>query len=300
MNRMAKKTWLKNLYSEPNKKIVGYSTSTWTSRTGDIHRDENTVLLIVEGTNIYIQVEDLFDWIEHYRTPKREYGIGECDSEKALSYSILLEFGYGIPRDMIRERITLADFDEIDEDIKSKIGIFSQKEEKDSDGLPVEWKNEMQKLAEKARESEMLPEPEVGWVERTLEVNIDLRNIDLSQLDTGEIDSVLSSEDEYEEGNISDYTELPYMPGLHSSNNEFEAIYMQHHGGKTEDDDNRSECSDTSEGMADMELNPIEALGIDLIDPSRDNTQQPSLRRIELVWDPGGGIRKPSARYRKV
>jgi len=300
--KSCEKNWLEVLYSKPHNKILDYNLASWTPRDG-LLRSEDTVLLSIEGTDIWIQVDKLYEWILHWRTPGKSYAIGECDSEKALLYSILLADAYGIPEDLIKEKISLDDFIRIEWEIKDALNLHVMKGGKDDDsssGLPEEWTRYMESV-KNLQLSTAPKEEEPTFEERALQVNIDLRNIDLSQLDDGEVDSFISSEDEFErnEENFGD-PELPYHPNLHASANEYEALYLQlTRGGQEEEEHPIDQEEWPEDDIPDKELTALEELGIDLIDPSRDNTQQPSLRRIGMVWDPGGGIRTLSLRYRK-
>lgn len=299
LGRCCSLNWLEVLYLKPGKKIIDYNLASWTPRDGYIY-GESCALFSIEGTDLYIPVEDLYDWILHWRTPGKEYAIGECDSAKALGYSLLLEYGYGIPRGMIRERITLSDFEKIEWEILDYLNIHPEinQENKDDDGLPEEWKNMMQTFRQEGINVRLPEEPrEEAYEERIIPVDIDLRNINLD-FDTGSIDSFSDSSSEMEEENSSEVV-LPYHPNLHASGNEYESMYLALDRQDPEENINEDALSDISENMADEVLDPIEALGIDLIDPSRDTTYQPNLRRIGLVWDPGGGTRNISLRYRR-
>jgi hypothetical protein len=131
-------------------------------------------------------------------------------------------------------------------------------------------------------------ETEFVDVELTEAITWDNINFDDLRQDIDEEDSNPSISDVDEEQNLIEVN-LPYERDLHASNNEFEVWAGQAEREEAptdyEDDDNESV---TSENMPDNRLNPIEELGIDLIDPSRDNTLQPTQRRVGLVWDPGG------------
>jgi hypothetical protein len=295
LSRINKKNWIRILYSDPNSKIIDYNLSKVSCPDG-LRRSDDTVLLVVEGTDIYTTVDELYDWITFYRSPRKKYAIGECDSEMCVHYAIYLGYMYGIPKEVIQERLTV----DLVEDVKSHmevlhLGLTPRVEETNEDaealralGVDVSLMD-FPTIEDKAVEAHEA-------IYRTVPVNFKDGIIDLSQLDDCETDSFVSSEDLSERQSEVWEEELPYDPEIHKSNNEFESFYLSHKRDAELVEDNESVNSDN---VPDQELDPVEELGIDLIDPSRDTVDQPTLRRIGLIWNPGGGSRSIVRRFQR-
>jgi len=285
--------WLRSLYLRPDSKCTFNYTSKFTFER-DMLRADNEVPFCVEGHLFFITVEELYSWIEYYRKPGKSYGIGECESQETLAYALLLNKVYGIREDFVKSRITPDEVKTVLAGIAAELDIFvppSRNEEEDDDDEDARilalMKGNISGL-EKARLAEQEFEEKIV----TLKTKINFGNIDLSQFeDWDDDDSFVDSDDERERERIPLVEEdLPYEFGLHTSNEEYESLVSM--GILEPQDDNVSEISDAdSDTMGEQRLTPLEALGIDLIDPSRDKSRQPQVRRVGLVWDPGGGSR---------
>jgi hypothetical protein len=296
-----RRNWIRTVYSDPDTKVLDYRTSKMACPDG-LRRHDEYVLFVVEGTDIYIQVEDLYRWITYYRTPGKRYAIGECDSELCVQYAIYLEYMYNVPEIYIQERLTV----DLVQEVKSHMELLNlatsplQKKE-DVDEEDEEYAKRMLGIDTSFNFERAVRQAEVAQeaIYRFVPVDFTSGTIDLSQLDDGETDSNISEEDiiDIQEDQFPG-VELPYDPNLHASNNEFEALFLGLERTDQEEIEFDAE-SVASEDAPDRELNPIDELGIDLIDPSRDTTDQPTLRRIGLAWDPGGGNRDMVRRFAK-
>jgi hypothetical protein len=295
-----RRTWIRTLYSDPETKILDFRTSQITPPDG-LRRHDHTVLFVIEGTDVYVHVEDLYRWIQYYRIPRKKYAIGECESELCVQYAIYLEYMYGIPEEIIQERLTVS----LVEDVRShmemlNLAVSPSSKKKEVDDEDDEYARRMLGVDttfsfEKA-ERGAVEAAEAVW--KMIPVSFKDGIIDLSQLDDGETDSYISDDDYNAENEIEQKEEwnLPYDPNLHADSNEYEALFR---GLKRKDEDNIDYDNESvhSDDIPDKVLNPIEELGIDLIDPSRDTTDQPTIRRIGLAWDPGGGGRALPRRF---
>jgi len=258
-----------------------------------ILRRDNDVPFCVEGYFFFITVEELYEWIEHYREPGKEYGIGECEDDDTLAYALLLSQVFGINKTYVRARITPSEVRTTLAGIAAELELYTLpprgddviSEDEEERQLINLFKSDLSRI-EKAQRAE----------EQFEEVRIALKNkINFGNIDFSQFEELLQEEDDfpdsdYGDGDLGDALDedLPYEEGLHTSNDEFLSLVQM--GILEPQEDTYSEVSDAdSEDMAPNRLTPLEALGIDLIDPSRDNTLQPHMRRIGLVWDPGGG-----------
>jgi hypothetical protein len=298
LTNINKKNWIRDLYTDPDKKIIDYRFSKVPCPDG-IHRADNVVLFVIEGTDFYVHVEDVYRWICHYRTPRKKYAIGESDSEMAVHYAIYLEQMYGIPESIIRERLTV----DLVEQVRGHMEVLHLAT--DPLSKDTEWDEDLEAIRRlgidptfdyKRAEDNAVQAQEILY--KMVPVNFSDGKIDLTQLDDGETDSNITLEEIEERNNdIREEYNLPYEYGI-NENEFFSADYSQVTIEKeitSEDfDDNRSV---NSENIPDKELNPLDELGVDLVDPSRDTTDQPELRRIGLTWDPGGGNRSLIRRF---
>jgi hypothetical protein len=287
LTRSCSQSWLEALYREPDKKIIDYNYPSFTDRSGLLYSDD-MVLTSCEGVDTYVSVEELYSWIEYYRIPGKRYAIGETEHPDIVTYCIYLKEVFGIPEDLIKERITPDDINLIQAEARWMIGLPPPKASDKEDEVPVEWN------LERLLGPHELPQDSYD------EVEAEGVDYDYSGLDIERIGKMLDEEDSFpdpedlEERNSNIDIDLPYNQDLHLSNNEFESIYQRPDEGQ---DKATLEIYDEDEEYPDNVLNPLEELGIDLIDPSRDNMDQPSMRRIQLTWDPGGGIRPLTRRF---
>jgi len=299
LSRINRKNWIKAIYSDPTTKIIDYCLPRLSSPDG-IQKGYDIVLFVIEGVDVYISVERLFDWIQWYRTPRKKYAIGECDDEMCLHYAIYLEYMYGIPEEIIRERLT----PELIKDIKFTMELLNlgprppvMDDEDDDEAEALRALGIFNLDFDVAKAEEAAAQAHTV-ITRYMPVNFSDGIIDLSQLDDGEEDSFQSDEDFFDRDNSFDESNnLPYDQNLHASNNEFEALYLEMSRNNPDKEFDDDEVSVNSENVPDNELTAIEELGIDLIDPSRDTIDQPTTRRIGLVWDPGGGNRTNTKRF---
>jgi hypothetical protein len=296
LSRINRIDWLSTLYRDPERKMIDYNLPSWRSMDGMNHSDD-TVVLSVEGIDLYISVEKLFEWICWYRLPKKRYPIGGCEDNKCVAYALYLE-DLGIPPEYIRQCFTL----EVMKDVENflEVSMFpmpsrNEEEEDESEAwLSLGYNFDSIETIEEANIRREAIEAETTEIFH--KVNINFGNIDLSQLELGEEDSQISEEDRRERAREMEEN-MPYERDLHASNNEFEVWYEGLTREKIEEHQEWEGGSEASDDMPDNKLTPIEELGIDLIDPSRDSTMQPSLSRIGMVWNPGGGKRTVAKRY---
>jgi len=310
LSRINRKNWIKCLYKNPEEKVVDYRLPRFNSPDG-LRRSEETVIFNVEGTDCYLSVDELYEWIEHYRLPRKKYAIGECESEIALCYAIYLNYMYGISKDIIKQYLTIELMEEVKYHMSAlNLGLQMAAEADAEEDSEARKALGVVSLDIEARPAAVAAEAfEAKWMYKS--VNFSDGIIDLSQLDDGEDDSVISEDDipSVDEEFPGADVELPYETNLHASNNEFEAFFFERNIPEEDtrandeeiidalDSDNESICS---ENMPDKELNPLDELGVDLIDPSRDTIDQPTIKRIGLVWDPGKGAKANSKRFVKT
>jgi hypothetical protein len=295
MVKYNRKGWLKQCYMRHDKKCTFNYTSKFTFER-NILRKDNEVPFCVEGYFFFITVEELFDWIEYYRIPGKEYGIGECESDETLAYALLLNQVFGIEKRSVRARITPDEVKSTLCKIALELEMFVPREkhgdsEEDSD---EEDRRILNLFRSDLASIEKAQRAEEEYEEKMIEFKTkqSLFNVDFGELEAmlTEEDDFPDSDDDRRDNTYESEDELPYESGLHKYNDEFASLVEM--GIIEPEDDNISEVSDAdSENMAPNRLTALEELGIDLIDPSRDNTFQPQLRRICMVWDPGGGNR---------
>jgi hypothetical protein len=292
--RINRRNWLGALYEQPESRVLDYFLPPWQHPNGMKYPDD-MVLISVEGTDIMTTAEEILKWTELYRLPKKRYPIGGCEDHHCVAYAIYLT-RIGIPEKYIIMHLTLDSMKEVKN--RLEIQIFGD-------------------LAENALEPEEVPE---GISLEDFRDLLDKKNQEEPKtLQAGVMpaweDMIKGLEDESEDEDSSgdeksqreeghgEEMNLPYDWNLHDSANEF-AAYVE--GDTREEYSPGAQADDavsyTSETMPDRELTPLEALGIDLIDPSSkaDKTSQPALNRVRLVWNPGGGVRPIPKRYNIV
>jgi len=298
LTRGMERDWLKYLYSNKEMKAICVDTPKWIPYDGLV-RDECQILFVIEGFDVWTTVEELYKWIQWYRTPGKKYGIGECDHTETLLMALLL-VDQNRDEKYIKENLTIDYFRNTQIESAKEYGIYVEEEhiDYDSDGLPADWMPTLPQINEEEQEpqvEETQPPEIVSFIDFTED-----GTINLELLDNGEEDDFSSgSESEREEG--TDHNNLPYDKNIHISNDEFESMMILQ--GREEEpapENIHYESDADSDDMPDQELTPLEAIGIDLIDPSRDSTQIPSVRRIGLVWDPGGVPRPISGRVKTL
>jgi hypothetical protein len=207
---------------------------------------------------------------------------------------MMLTYVFGIDKVYVRRRITPDEVKTTLAGIAAELQFFSLppkggdkiSEDEEERRLINLFRSDLSSIEKAQRAEEQFEEKRIMLREK-----INLGNIDFSQFEDllNEEDDFPDSDDEPEKIQREE-EDLPYEFGLHTSNDEYESLVQM--GILEPEEDNISEVSDAdSENMAPNRLTRLEALGIDLIDPSRDNTFQPQQRRIGLVWDPGGGRR---------
>jgi hypothetical protein len=303
LSRINRRNWIRVLYSDANTKIVDYELPRLMAPDG-VRKAEDAILFNIEGLDVYTTPERLFSWIQHYRIPRKVYAIGGSESDICVLYAIYLEYLYGIPEDIIKERLTI----ELIDDVKNNMELLNlgPRPKRDVDSEEDEDEEAMKALG--ALDVSAIARAQIEATIQTAEyvtefISVNFKDgLDLSQLDDGRTDSEASSEfggSEYQEDiDIPGY-DLPYDTDLHASNNEFESIYLDLRRNDPEPEEDAQSIADSvhTENMPDNGWTPLEELGIDLIDPSRDATDQPAIRRIDLVWAPGGGSRLSTKRF---
>jgi len=299
--RTNRKNWLPCLYQEDRKKAHAITLPSWTPSDG-MTRDESTVLLAVEGVNLFTDVDTLYEWIVFYRQDsKKSYAIGECDNDLAVLFAIyLMDMGYS--KEIIRERLSLELLSEVGNYLELEIlGMTKTSDPEDDLEELLQFGFDLSSLGKATQGGTSNTQEETLEIITELAEPVSWANINFDSMNLEDEDSNPSISICDVESIHSDEENLPYDRNLHASNNEFEVW-----AGLVErevDDDNDSVSSNDSvntENMPDNKLNAIEELGIDLIDPSRDDTLQPSIRRIGLVWDPGGAPRPPPKRFNRL
>jgi hypothetical protein len=290
-----RKNWLSDIYRDPDNKLLGVNLTTFTPRDG-LRRPEGTVLIAVEGVDIYTSVENLFSWIEHYRLLGKQYPIGGCENNRCVAYALYLE-DLGIPRKYIEECFTLECMAEVENFLEvSMFAGLRPNEEYDSDDEDAAIIRNMGGL--RLDSIQEAPEPAEEQVQEILHsVNIQWGDIDLEQLRVADEEDDFQSHHDDDARSIDSIEAylLPYDRNLHASNNEFEALYNDLEKEDLEDEETWEASSDAhSEDLPDNKLSAIEELGIDLIDPSRDSHYQPEIRKVNYVWNPTGSRPYPT------
>jgi hypothetical protein len=300
VSNMSRRNWLGSLLQYHDRFVLDYRTNTYISPDG-LRRDRDVVLFCVEGYTIEKTVEELYDWITNYRIPGKKYRIGEAESDIQVLYGMLLvELGadeFHVKRDLTHEMIE-SELTEIRQTLEP--WRFRQKPEEDSDWLPDEWKKPVNLGFEVVPQSE-----EVKLTEHVSSFNFDSIAEQLAMQDDS--DSYDSEEDMRERAALfNDEDELPYPAHLHASSDEYVSLFERNNEqnyGTSEPGDPRDfyeTMSNGSENIADQELTALENLGIDLVDNSdRTFIDNPTRRRVELVWMNSGRVHRRSAKLQK-
>jgi len=305
LSRMSNKSWLNTLLRHEDQIVLDYNLGVFTHPDG-IWRQDNMVYLEVEGYSIEVTVDTLFEWIEWTRLPKKEYAIGEPESELLVYYALLLS-NFGADKQSLKENLTLEMINEgleaIDLVIAPKLNPERDWEGEDdieNNGLILNTINIDQLNSA------------IDTYEQTNEIISSMPNfddiVDMEEEDDFESDSDdaafsdVQSEPDYE-------IQLPYNPNLHQSNEEYESLLNPNLSDSEEEevnDDNdetlstiewSENASQHSDNLPDQAPDELERLGIDLID-NRDRSvaQNPSQRRIEMLW--GSAQRRPIRRFK--
>jgi hypothetical protein len=236
---------------------------------------------------------------------RKTYAIGECDNDLCVLFAIYLE-DLGIPKEVIQERLTPSCMEEVGNALElSILGIPPKDDESEGEkeeralleafraNNPLDQIRRRDEIEANQRETE----------ERLIQCNVNFGNIDLEQFaDMSESDSFRTRSEKSDRDSVESWERnLPHLNNLHASNNEIEGlVYGFKRENTFEDEYARSEKSLESDNAPDNVLNEIEELGIDLVDPNRDTIYQPDLRKIGMIWDPGGGVRPIPKRFNRL
>lgn len=292
LSKLNRHNWLSEVYHKPNQRFVACYGPEFLP-PDKLVRSWDTVLFVIEGILVETSVEDLFDWIEHYRIPKKKYAIGECENEHAVHFALYL-WSLGIPRDTIKTYLTLDCVEEAIAHVSLTLFSIPPKEDEDDDYeaiLRMMQPNPNAELGEASQIVEIRPtdigdDPVRGWDDAirsfAQECEDDSDSTHTKVSSEGTVDSVEAL--------------LARTQDLHLHHNEMVSISMKEFG-KNPIVESSSSSEDDGDYIPDSKLTANEKLNIDLVDPGRDIVSQPSLRRIGLVWDPGGRPRDLLMRY---
>jgi hypothetical protein len=284
VSRVCRKKWLSIAYHREEKLISSVPTLRYRDPIGFSLRD-HPVILSVEGTRLYLSVEEYFQWIERYRLPGVSYVTGDCDNQQSMLYSIYLEKVYGLSPDVIMQYAGPDVYDEVMINLS-----YERQSKKDFDTSELTAEDAelltMFKVGPLPEETaRALPEYSGGYFDdlETVLENMEDEDSEESHSDFSDDFASVASEDTIDRIQRESTTEVleEVEEPLPESDSEASSIAS----------DNISPCP----------LNEKESLSLDFDDETWDKSDPAFLRRMRLVWNPGGSSRtSPSLARRKT